>query len=206
MKSSLLLIAVSLAIFSCSSKTKYDAIIRNGTVYDGNGGKPFAADIGINGDTIAFIGDLKNASATNETDAKGKAVSPGFINMLSWADESLIQDGRSQSDIRQGVTLEIFGEGSSMGPMNAAMKDGLQKSQGDIRYKVEWNTLGEYLNYMEKKGVSCNIASFVGAGTLRKYVVGEDDRPATPAELDSMQLLVKQAMEEGAMGIGSSLI
>lgn len=206
MKSSLLLIATSLIILSCNSKTEYDTIIRNGTVYDGNGGKPFAADIGINGDTVAFIGDLKNASAKNETDAKGKAVSPGFINMLSWADESLIQDGRSQSDIRQGVTLEIFGEGSSMGPMNAEMKNSLQKSQGDIRYKVEWNTLGEYLNYMEEKGVSCNIASFVGAGTLRTCVIGEDNRAATPAELDSMQSLVKQAMEEGAMGVGSSLI
>src|SRR5215217_1752822 len=151
MKLFLLPVAVVLFIVSCNSKTKYDTIIRNGTVYDGNGGKPFVADIGIIGDTIAAIGDLKDASAGTETDAKGKAVSPGFINMLSWADESLIQDGRSQSDIRQGVTLEIFGEGSSMGPMNAEMKDGLQKSQGDIRYKVEWNTLGEYLNYMEKK-------------------------------------------------------
>jgi N-acyl-D-amino-acid deacylase len=195
-----------ITIFSCTSKTKYDTIIRNGTIYDGNGGKPFTADIGINADTMAFIGDLKNASAENETDAKGQAVSPGFINMLSWATESLIQDGRSQSDIRQGVTLEVMGEGSSMGPLNAKMKSELQKAQGDIRYKIEWNTLGEYLNFLEKKGISTNVASFIGAGTVRTYVVGEDNRTATPAELSRMQLLVKQAMEEGAMGVGSSLI
>jgi N-acyl-D-amino-acid deacylase len=193
-------------ICSCTSKTTYDLIIRNGTIYDGNGGKPFTADIGINADTIAFIGDLKNASAKNETDAKRQAVAPGFINMLSWATESLIQDGRSQSDIRQGVTLEVMGEGTSMGPLNAKMKSELQKAQGDIRYKISWNTLGEYLNFLEKKGISTNVASFIGAGTVRTYVVGEDNRSATPAELGRMQLLVKQAMEEGAMGVGSSLI
>ncbi|CAG4988825.1 D-aminoacylase [Dyadobacter sp. CECT 9275] len=201
----ILLLFLGISALSCS-KTKYDTIIRNGTIYDGNGGKPYAADIGINGDTIAYIGDLKNAEANNEQDAKGNAVAPGFINMLSWADESLIQDGRSQSDIRQGVTLEVFGEGSSMGPINAKMKNAMLLGQGDIRYPVTWNTLGEYLQLMEKRGTSCNIASFVGAGTLRTYVVGEDNRAATQAELDSMQRLVKQAMEEGAMGVGSSLI
>jgi N-acyl-D-aspartate/D-glutamate deacylase len=126
--------------------------------------------------------------------------------MLSWANESLIQDGRSQSDIRQGVTLEVMGEGSSMGPLNARMKELMKKGQTDIKYDVEWNTLGEYLNWLEKKGISCNVASFVGATTVREYVVGEDDRDPTPAEMDSMKLLVRQAMEEGAMGVGSSLI
>ena len=193
-------------ILSCSKKPEYDTIIRNGTIYDGSGEKPFVADIAINADTIAFIGDIKNATATNEIDAKGKAVSPGFINMLSWAVESLIHDGRSQGDIRQGVTLEVMGEGTSAGPFNARMKKEWQEGQGDIKYKVEWNTLGEYLNFLERKGVSCNVASFVGAGTVRANVVGEDNRQATPAELDSMRLLVKQAMEEGAMGVGSSLI
>lgn len=193
-------------LFSCSSKNKYETIIRNGTIYDGNGEKPFTADIGINADTITFIGDLKNETAKNEIDAKGKAIAPGFINMLSWATESLIQDGRSQSDIRQGVTLEVMGEGTSMGPLNPKMKSELQKGQVDIKYKVDWNTLGEYLSFLEKKGISCNVASFIGAGTVRTYVVGEDNRKATPAELDSMQLLVKTAMEEGAMGVGSSLI
>lgn len=193
-------------LFSCSSKNKYDTIIRNGTIYDGNGEKPVMTDIAIHADTIAFIGDLKNEKAKNEIDAKGQAISPGFINMLSWATESLIHDGRSQSDIRQGVTLEVMGEGSSMGPLNPKMKSDLQNGQGDVKYKIEWNTLGEYLNFLEKKGISCNVASFIGAGTVRTYVVGEDNRKATPPELDRMQLLVKKAMEEGAMGVGSSLI
>ena len=206
MKRPFLSLLLLTTILSCTSKTKYETIIRNGRIYDGNGEKPYTADIAINADTIAFIGDLKDAEAKNETDAKGQAVSPGFINMLSWATESLIHDGRSQSDIRQGVTLEVMGEGSSMGPLNPKMKSEMQNGQGDIKYKVEWNTLGEYLSLLEKKGISCNVASFIGAGTVRTYVVGEDNRAATPAELDSMQLLVRQAMLEGAMGVGSSLI
>ncbi len=192
-------------IFSCKQNT-YDTIIHNAMIYDGNGGQPYKGDIAISGDTIAFIGDLSKASATNVIDANGNAVAPGFINMLSWANTSLIQDGRSQSDIRQGVTLEVMGEGSSMGPLNAKMKAQMQNGQGDIKYKVEWNTLGEYLSYLEKKGISCNVASFVGATTVREFVIGEDDRAPTPAELDSMRLLVKQAMQEGALGVGSSLI
>ena len=202
----LFLLACPSVFMSCKSKSHYETIIRTATVYDGNGGQPYTADIAINADTIVFIGDLKNASAKNEIDATGKAVAPGFINMLSWANESLIEDGRSQSDIRQGVTLEVMGEGSSMGPLNAKMKEQMKNNQADIKYKVEWNTLGEYLNYLEKKGVSCNVASFIGAGTVRTYVVGEDNRVATAAELDSMKMIVRQAMEEGAMGVGSSLI
>ena len=188
------------------NKLQYDIIIRNGMIYDGNGGKPFKGDIAINADTIAAIGNLGDVQAIETIDAKGMAVAPGFINMLSWANESLIEDGRSQSDIRQGVTLEVMGEGSSMGPLNTKMKNEMQLGQTDIHYKVAWNTLGEYLDWLETKGVSCNIASFIGAGTVRTYVVGEDDRAATPAELERMRLLVKQAMEEGAMGVGSSLI
>ena len=196
-----------LFIISChSKKQEYDTIIRNGLIYDGNGGEPYKADIGIKNDTIAFIGDLSKAAGVNETDAKGNAVAPGFINMLSWATESLIQDGRSQSDIRQGVTLEVMGEGWSMGPLNEALKKQQQESQTDISYKIDWNTLGEYLSFLEKKGISCNVASFVGATTLRLNVIGEDNRDPTPAEMDSMKLLVRQAMEEGAMGVGSSLI
>lgn len=192
--------------FSCKLKPKYDTIIRNGLVYDGSGGKPYKADIGISADTISFIGDLKNTTATNETDANGQAVSPGFINMLSWATESLIQDGKSESDIRQGVTLEVMGEGTSMGPLNPKMKSEFQKGQGDIKYKIDWTSLGEYLTFLEKKGISCNVASFIGAGTVRTYVIGEDNRAATPSELEQMRLVVKKAMEEGAMGVGSSLI
>jgi N-acyl-D-amino-acid deacylase len=193
-------------LLACNRPVKYDTIIRHGTIYDGNGGEPFVADITINADTIAFIGDLTKVSAKNEVDAKGNAVAPGFINMLSWATESLIQDGRSQGDIRQGVTLEVMGEGESMGPLNQAMKQRMQNGQTAIKYKVEWNTLGEYLDYLEKKGISCNVASFVGATTIREYVIGEDDRDPTSREIDSMKLLVRQAMREGAMGVGSSLI
>lgn len=206
MKHPLVFLTLFIFTLSCKPQTRYQTIIRNGLIYDGNGEKPYTGDIAINADTIAFIGDLKNAKGENEIDANGKAVTPGFINMLSWADESLIEDGRGQSDIRQGVTMEVFGEGSSMGPLNAQMKTALLNGQKDIKYKVDWNTLGEYLNFLEKKGVSCNVGSFVGAGTLRTFVVGEENRAATAIELDSMQLLVRQAMEEGALGVGSSLI
>ena len=200
------ILSISFLISCKQEDEKYDTIIRNGMIYDGNGREPFKGDIGIKNDTIAFIGDLSKATAKNEIDAKGNAVAPGFINMLSWATESLIEDGRSQSDIKQGVTLEVMGEGWSMGPLSAAMKEREQKSQGDIKYKIEWNTLGEYLNFLEKKGVSCNVASFVGATTIRMNVIGEDNRDPTPAELDTMRGLVKAAMEEGAMGVGTSLI
>jgi N-acyl-D-amino-acid deacylase len=191
---------------ACHQDHPYDIIIRNGMIYDGNGGKPIAGDIAIQADTIAAIGDLGNASAKEIIDANGMAIAPGFINMLSWATESLVEDGHSQSDIRQGVTLEVMGEGESMGPLNARLKTQLKNGQTDIKYDVAWNTLGEYLTYLEKKGVSCNVASFVGATTVRMYVIGEDNIAATPAQLDSMRLLVKNAMEEGAMGVGSSLI
>ncbi|MES2005446.1 MAG: D-aminoacylase [Bacteroidota bacterium] len=200
---SFLLIACMMV--SCSNK-KYDTIIRNGLVYDGNGSAPFNADIAIKNDTIAFIGDLSKESAKNEVDAKGMAVTPGFINMLSWSPVSLIADGRSQGEIREGVTLEVFGEGESMGPLNAKMKKEMQDDQSLFKYKVAWNTLGEYMQYMEKKGISCNIASFVGATTIRTNVIGEDNRDPTPAEMERMKALVKQAMEEGALGVGSSLI
>jgi len=205
MKNFILILSLC-ALLSCGQKQQYDTIIRNGLVYDGNGSEPFKADIAINADTIAFIGDLSNASAKNETDAKGIAVAPGFINMLSQSDVALLQDGRSQSDIRQGVTLEVMGEGGSMGPINARMKHEMQIGQGDIKFDVYWNTLGEYLTGLEKKGVSCNVASFVGAAQVRAYVVGEDNRAPTPAELDSMKLLVDEAMQQGAMGVSTSLI
>ncbi len=193
------------AISACNNKPVYDTIIRNGTIYDGNGGEPYNTDIAINADTIAFIGDLKNATAKNEIDAKGKAVAPGFINMMGHSEETLFQDGRAQSDIRQGVTTEIFGE-SSMAPLNAKMKQQLQDGQGDIKYKVDWNTLSEYMNELEKKGISINIASFVGTGTVRQYVIGEDNKAPTPAQLDSMKLLVDEAMQQGALGVTNALI
>lgn len=196
---------ICFTIISCKTKQQYDTIIRNGMIYDGNGGEPFKGDIAIQNDTIAFIGDLSNASAKNEIEAKGNAVAPGFINMMGHSEEALIQDGRSNSDIRQGVTTEIFTE-FSMGPLNPKMKQQLQDGQGDIKYKVGWNTLGEYMNFLEKKGISCNIASFVGTGAVRQYVIGEDNKAPTTAQLDSMKLLVRQAMEEGALGVTNALI
>lgn len=207
MKKNLALVFILAAFFSCKfHHEEYEKIIRNGMIYDGNGGEPFKADIGIKDDKIAFIGDLSHESARISVDAKGMAVAPGFINMLSWANESLIEDGRSQGDIRQGVTLEVMGEGESMGPLNSRMKERMKKGQVDIKYDVNWNTLGGFFNWLEKKGISCNVASFVGATTVRDYVIGEDDRDPTAAELDSMKALVDQAMKEGAMGVGSSLI
>ena len=193
--------------FSAAAQQKqYDVIIRNGMIYNGNGGKPFKADIATKGDKIVAIGNLSKATAKQIIDAKGKAVAPGFINMLSWATESLIEDGRSMGDIRQGVTLEVFGEGWSMGPLNAQMKEREEKDQSLIKYQVTWNSLGEYLQMLEKKGVTCNVASFVGATTVRIYVLGEDNREPTAGEMDQMKQLVAQAMEEGALGVGSSLI
>jgi N-acyl-D-amino-acid deacylase len=183
-----------------------DVVIRGGSVYDGSGGEPFTADVAIQGDSVAAVGSLGNVRAQREIDAAGLAVAPGFINMLSWAAEPLIADGRSQSDIRQGVTLEVFGEGSSLGPLNEAMKLRQRERQHNIIYDITWNTLDEGLQYLTTRGVSCNVASFVGATTLREHVIGFADRPATPDELSQMRALMRQAMRDGALGLGSSLI
>ncbi len=184
----------------------YDVILRHGTVYDGTGTAPMVADVAIAGDTIAAIGDLSAASGRVEIDVSGMAVAPGFINMLSWATASLIEDGRSQSDIRQGVTLEVFGEGWSMGPWTEAMKLEDLEQQGDITYDITWTTLGEYLEMLERRGVSPNVASFIGATTVRIHELGYQNRAPTEDELSRMQALVRTAMEEGALGVGSSLI
>lgn len=183
----------------------FDILIRNGMVYTGDGGEAVLADVAISGDRIAAVGQI-NGTAKMVIDAGGLAVAPGFINMLSWATESLLEDGRSQSDIRQGVTLEVMGEGWSMGPLNDAMKAEMLRRQGDIKYEIEWTTLGEYLAYLEKSGISNNVASFIGATTVRIHELGEEDRPPTAEELERMKALVAQAMEEGALGVGSSLI
>jgi N-acyl-D-amino-acid deacylase len=184
----------------------YDTILRHGTVYDGTGAAPVTADVAIKGDTVAAIGDLSKARGKVELDVTGLAVTPGFINMLSWATETLIEDGKSQGEIRQGVTLEIMGEGESMGPWSDSLKAYNKANQGDIKYDIQWTTLREYLDFLQRKGIATNVGSFVGATTIRENVIGFDDRPPTAAELDSMRALVKQAMEEGAFGIGSSLI
>jgi N-acyl-D-amino-acid deacylase len=197
---------VCVIVASCSPATQYDVVIRNGTIYDGSGSAGFVGDVAINGDAIAAVGDIGKAKGRTEIDATGLAVSPGFINMMCWANESLIEDGRSQSDIRQGVTLEILGEGSSMGPLNEAMKAEMIRRQGDITYDIEWTTLDEYLMYLEQRGVSPNVASFIGAETPREYVIGYEDRPPTADELDQMRGLVRTAMEGGALGVASALI
>ncbi len=185
---------------------RYDVVVRGGTVYDGTGGAPVRADVAIRGDSIVAVGDLGRARGRTEVDAAGLAVAPGFVNMLSWAVDDLLHDGRSQGDIRQGVTLEVFGEGESMGPLSDSMRAEMVRGQGDLRYDVTWSTLGEYLETLERRGVSPNVASFVGATTLRVHEVGYDDRPASADELARMRALVRQAMEEGALGVGSSLI
>jgi len=202
----LLPLVCTVILFSCNKQEIFDVLIRNGQILDGSGNASYIGDVGINADTIAAIGDLKNAKGLTEIDATGLAVAPGFINMLSWATESLLEDGRSMSDIKQGVTLEVFGEGWSMGPLNDNMKEEMRKDQGDIRYDVNWTSLDKYLQSLVDKGISPNIASFIGATTLRIYTVGYEDRAPTPEEFETMKSLVKQAMEDGALGIGSSLI
>jgi N-acyl-D-amino-acid deacylase len=185
---------------------RVDLLIRNGTIYDGRGGAPVRGDVAVRDGRVVATGALSDYSATREVNANGLAVAPGFINTLSWATESLLYDGRGMSDIKQGVTLEIFGEGNSMGPVNERIRDEMLKTQGDIRFDVSWNTLGEYLETLVEKGVSPNVASFIGATTARAYVIGYDDRAPTAEELKRMQELVRQAMREGALGVGSSLI
>jgi N-acyl-D-amino-acid deacylase len=183
----------------------YDVVIRGGAIYDGSGGAPFTADVAIKGDRIAAIAPHIKGRGRSEVDAHGKAVSPGFINMLAHPEESLIADGRGLSDLAQGVTLEVIGE-DSMGPLTPALRALGQKRQGDIKYPITWSTLGGYLEMLQKKGVSPNVASFVGAGTVRTNVLGEGDVQPTPAQLSAMQGLVRQAMEEGAMGVTDALI
>ncbi len=184
----------------------FDVLIKGGMVYDGTGRAPRRVDVAIKGDRIVAIGNLRRGRARNMLEVRGLAVAPGFINMLSWSTESLIVDGRSQGELRQGVTTQIMGEGWSMGPLNDRLKKQAVAEQDDIKFDIEWTTLAEYLKYLEKRGVSQNVASFVGATTIRQYVLGESDVQPTPAQLQEMRELVRQAMEEGALGVGSSLI
>ncbi|MCH8245062.1 MAG: D-aminoacylase [Bacteroidetes bacterium] len=201
------ILVVAVAFFvSCSAPADFETLLTGGTIYDGSGETPYVADVGIRADTIAAIGDLSEFSAAQVKDVSGLAVSPGFINMLSWATTSLIEDGRSMSDILQGVTLEIFGEGWSLGPQNDAMKEESINAQSDIKYDIDWTTLGEYLSSLERRGISPNVASFIGATTVRIHELKEEDRPPTADELERMKQLVREAMEEGALGLGSSLI
>jgi N-acyl-D-amino-acid deacylase len=191
---------------SAAPPTDYTVLIHGGTIYDGTGRDPYVGDVALKGDKIAYVGPHAPGTAARTVDATGKAVSPGFVNMLSWATESLIADGRGVSDTVQGVTLEVMGEGDSMGPLNPTMKALDLKRQGDIKYPIRWTTLGQYLEYLQKKGITPNVASFVGATTVRVHELGEKDVDPTPAQLDRMRALVRAAMKEGALGVGSSLI
>lgn len=195
----------TLLLVACNTP-QYDLIIKNGQIIDGSGNPAFTGDIAVSGDTIAAIGTLDDASADSVIDAGGMAVAPGFINMLSWANVSLLHDGRSMSDVMQGVTLQVMGEGTSMGPLTSKMKQEMADDQGDIKYNISWTTLGEYLDHLEDRGVSPNVASFVGNGTLRRHVIGYENRRATEEELEQMKTLAREAMEEGAVGVSSSLL
>jgi N-acyl-D-amino-acid deacylase len=212
MRYAALVLVLSLASIGCDAPTRaqqsqpFDVVIRNGTVYDGSGAPGKRADVGLRGDRIAAVGDLSSAQAAATLDVPNMAVAPGFINMLSWSTESLLADGRSQGEIRQGVTTQIFGEGSSMGPLNDAMKKRVVEQMGDIKYDITWTTLAEYLRELERRGVSQNVASFLGATTVREHVIGLEDRKPTPEELERMRDIVRREMEAGALGIGSSLI
>ena len=200
-------VAVGVAfIISAAPPSDYSVLIRGGTVYDGTGDAPFVGDVALKGDRIAYVGPHAPGRAARTVDATGKAVSPGFINMLSWAVDSLIADGRGLSDTAQGVTLEVFGEGDSMGPLTPEMKRLAVQRQGDIKYPIRWTTLGQYLDYLQRKGITPNVASFVGATTVRQHELGEKDVDPSPAQLNRMRALVRQAMKEGAVGVGSSLI
>jgi len=204
---SLLLLCSSMLVSASAAAQapSYDLIIRGGTIYDGSGKPPVVGDVAIKDDRIVAVGQVAG-KAEREVAAGGMAVAPGFINMLSWATESLIADPKSQSDIRQGVTLEVMGEGWSMGPMNATMKRQETERQGDIKYDIEWTSLGDYFGWLEKRGISTNVASFVGAATVRVHELGEGDVDPNPEQLGRMRALVRQAMNEGAMGVGSSII
>lgn len=197
---------VLLVTSTIACAAEFDVIIKGGTVYDGTGGEPKHVDLALRGDRIVGLGDFRTAKAKNIVDASGLAVAPGFINMLSWSTESLIQDGRSQSEIREGVTTEIMGEGESMGPVNDRVREHMLREQADIKYEIKWTTLSEYLRYLESRGVSCNVASFIGAATIREYVIGFEDKQPTPQQLEQMRDLVRKEMEAGALGIGTALI
>ena len=209
MRTSLSILLLLLAGCASAPATNegYDLLIRNGIVYDGTGAAPRQLDVAVNGDRVAaLLPRGAAADAGRVVDAGGRVVAPGFINVLSWATESLIEDGRGVGDTKQGVTLEIFGEGWSMGPLNARMKADALKRQGDIEYAIEWTSLGDYLEHLERRGITPNVASFVGATTVRIHELGEGDVTPTPAQLAAMQERVREAMAEGALGVGASLI
>jgi N-acyl-D-amino-acid deacylase len=200
------LLSLLIVVPSCAPAPEFDVVIRGGTLYDGSGSPGVVGDLAISGDTLVALGDLGDARGRQEIDARGKAVSPGFVNLMSWATETMIEDGRAMSDILQGVTLEVMGEGDSMGPIPDSLKEWAKSQQGDIKYDIEWTTLGEYLEFLETRGVSPNVASFLGAATARVNVLGFADRDPSPQELERMLDIAREAMQEGALGVASALI
>jgi N-acyl-D-amino-acid deacylase len=202
----MLFLLLPLLLWSQTEQHKFDVVNKDGNLYDGSGNPPVRADVGIKGDRIEAIGKLERESGRTVVDASGLAVAPGFINMLSWSVVSLIVDGRSQSEIRQRVTTQIFGEGTSMGPLNEETRGRAIADQTDFKYDIPWTTLAKYLSYLEKRGVSPNVASFIGAATIRIHVLGREDIQPTPEQLEQMRELVRREMEAGALGIGSALI
>src|SRR5437660_3743992 len=182
------------------AEEQFDVLIRGGSVYDGSGNPPRRADVGVRGDRIVAVGDLSQATAKTVVDAADLAVAPGFINMLSWSTDSLLVDGRGQSEVRQGVTTQIMGEGWSWGPVNDAIKKRMKAEQVDIKYDIEWRTLSEYLYFLERKGIAQNVASYLGATTVREYVLGDENKKPTPAQLDQMRRLVEREMRDGGLG------
>jgi N-acyl-D-amino-acid deacylase len=198
--------AFFLVTAGCAPEPAYDLVIRGGTIYDGSGGEGVVGDLAVTGDVIVAMGNEISGEGAVEIEAAGMAVAPGFINLMSWATETMIEDGRAMSDILQGVTLQVMGEGTSMGPIPDSLKEWAVSQQADIKYDIEWNTLGEYLEYLVERGVSPNVSSFMGAATARINVLGFDAREPSPEELERMQELVREAMEEGALGVASALI
>src|SRR5262245_19484044 len=206
MRPVLTLILCAATLLPAGQPETFDIFIRGGMVYDGGGSPGVRSDVGIRRDRVVAVRDLSAATATTVIDAGGLAVAPGFINMLSWSTESLLVDGRSQGEVRQGVTTQIFGEGGSMGPLNDAMKQRMVEQMGDLKFDITWTTLSEYLQDLERRGVSQNVASYLGATTVREHVIGLADRKPTASELEMMREIVRREMEAGALGIGSSLI
>jgi N-acyl-D-amino-acid deacylase len=201
------LVVVSLFVSTsrAADKAPFDVLIRNGDFHEGSGKMPHQTDLGICGDRIVAVGDLSGSTAKVDIDAKGLAVAPGFINMLSWSTDSLLADGRSQSEIRQGVTTQIMGEGWSWGPVNAAIKKRMKAEQTDFKYEIEWTTLSDYLYFLQRRKISTNVASYLGATTVREYVIGLENRKATPEQMEQMRNLVEREMRAGALGIASAL-
>jgi len=205
MRLKLTFLVITMMLISCSSE-QYDLVIKNGTIIDGSGGESFVSDIAIKNGKIHRIENNISGTNSSEIDASGQIVAPGFIDILSWASGPIVYDGEVQSVVCQGITTAIFGEGWSMGPVNETVREEMRSMWKEYNIPYDWKTLADYLKFVEKQGTSVNIASFVGATTVRLYVIGNEDRLATPEEMKQMKELVRIEMEAGALGVASSLV